>query len=364
MRRMIPLLAILIAALLPNVQALAQIIDRIYDKDGRVILAGQRITVVGETYKEVRYEIEGGASGAFPQSRVKEIMFGDRPPDYRAAEEHRKRYEYAQAVEAYEKAFEATRGREWWVKPYSLYYMAFCSLQAGKTKDAKKHYERLMKEYPTARFYPNAQIDLGDIHLREKDYEKALASFRVVSDVDPATGGPVFDKDLYFLAQLKAVEAHIRKKEFDEARSKLSALMQILPPTYIEMTRSAKLKQALITIATGKIEQGVSEYRIIIGQIIDQMNRAGAEQEIGLMRDLAQCYNGLGDAFLENTGRKERHKEALMEYLRVVTVMAESVDLEYAHALKGAANCFEAIGKKEDAAALRKELKTRFRGYR
>ena len=363
MKRIVLYLAALIAAQLVCAQTLAQVYDQIKLKNGAVHLPGQRITVIEDTWKVVRYDIKGGAKGAVPQATVAEIMWGDAPSDYRTAEGHRKKNEFTEAVTFYEKALRSTLGREWWIKPYSLYYLAFCNLQAGKSADAEKHYKRLIRVHPNAKFYPNAHIDLGDIYLSGKMYDKASASFNLVMEVDPE-GQPIFDKDLYFLARLKAVDAHIGTKAFDKARSEVNALKRELPETHTHLIRSAKQKHALIAILSGKIDEGVKEYRRIIEETIKEMGSGGSEKEARLMHALAQCYNGLGDAFLKNPGRKERFKEALMEYLRVVTVMGESVGLEYARALKGAVECFEAIGKKDRAAALRKELKARFRGYR
>lgn len=362
MKRIALSLAVLIAAQLVCARSLAQVYDRIRLKNGAVHLPGERITVIEDTW-EVRYQIKGGGEGAVPQTRVAEIMWGDAPSDYRTAEGHRKKNEFTDAVKFYEKALRSTLGRRWWVKPYSLYYLAFCNLRAGKRADAQKHYKRLIKQYPKAKFYPNAHIDLGDIHLSAKMYDKASVLFNLVMEVDH-NGKPVFDEDLYFLARLKSVDAHIGQKAFDKARAEVNALKRELPETHKELIRSAKQKLALITILSGEIDEGVREYRKIIEETIREMGSGGSEKEARLMHALAQCYNGLGDAFLKNVGRKERFKEALMEYLRVVTVMGASVGLERAHALKGAVECFQAIGKKDRAAALRKELRTKFRSYR
>jgi len=351
----VPAFAVPLAALLFCGAARAQVFDQIFLKTGKVFRAGERLTVVSETYAEVKWETDRGIQGALPQSKIREIMWGDKPSEYRNGEIARKRGKYNDAAKAYKKAVKSSVGRKWWIKPYSIYHLALCYRQAGQTAAAKEQYNRLITEYPKSKFYPNAHIALGKIALAVKDFDEALKKFEVVK------ASPAFDPDLTRLAWLRSIESLIGSKEYDNALIEANKLIPATETTHPDIALEARLKRALIKIfKDSRFDEGISEYRGLIIETIKRMESVPSRKEARLNRIVAQCYNGLGDAFLRHCKRRNRHKEALLEYLRVVTVLGEAVGQECAHALAGAAECFEAIGQKERAEALRKELKQRF----
>jgi tetratricopeptide (TPR) repeat protein len=300
-----------------------------------------------------------------PQAVVEEVHWADKPSDYRAAEIHRKRREYENAIKYYEKTLKSNIAREFWVLPYTTYYLGLCNYEMGNLDEAEKYYRRLIEEYPQARFYPHARIGLGNVHLAKGVYDQAIAQFKEVADAkDPYTDRPVFRSDLYYTARLQVVEGMIRNKEYGAATLKLGKLAAETESEFPDISLWALQKKAFVKVVSGRLEEGTAEYRAIIKNAIEQMDGSVSDKEARLSEVVAECYNGLGDAFRKHSQAEDRFKRALMEYLRVVTVLAEAASAsEYAHALAGAAKCFEEIGDEERARELRTQLKARFPNY-
>jgi len=359
MKLSIPFMTALIIGRLVCGAAGAQVYDQILMKNGEVFRPGERLTVTAETYKEVKWTTRG-TEGTLPQSNVAQIMWGDAPTDYRKAERFRKQGKYKNAIKLYRKAAKSNVGRKWWIQPYSTYYLAVCYRGAGKSALAEEEYGRLIKEYPKAKFYPNAHIGLGEIALAKGDFDKALAMFNVVKKSDK-----VFDVDLQRLAWLRSVDAVIGKKAYREAMTELEELIDMTATSHPDVAMEATIKRASVMILKGdQFDQGVAEYRRLIKEAVRKMDGSSSKEEERLNRLVARCYNGLGDAYLKHSTAEDRYKRALLEYLRVVTVLGEAVGDDCAHALAGAAACFEAEGDKERAEELRAELKRRFPGYK
>lgn len=352
------LIAVLIVGQLFCGAAEAQVYDQILLKNGVVFRAGDRLTVTAETYREVEYKTMG-TKGTLPQSKVAQIMWGDSPTVYRNGVKAQKKGKFKEAIKHYQKAINSTIGRKWWIEPYSIYNLAVCYRQAGQSAAAEKEYNRLIKQYPKARFYPNAHIDLGEIALARGNYDEASAKFDVVR------GSNIFDVDLQRRAQLGFIDALIAKKAYAEATVGLEDLIEKTATSHADIAMQATLKRAWVMIVGGdRFDAGVAEYRRLIKDAVKKMEGTSGKKEARLNVLVAQCYNGLGDAYLKHSSGKNHHKRALLEYLRVVTVLGEAVGAECAPALAGAATCFEATGDKERAEELRAELKLRFPGYK
>jgi len=362
MRRFSIIAGAVIAGLLLCGTAGAEIKDRIKTVDNR-FFTGE---ITEETYEKVRYKT-GDVEASLSQKRVAEITWGDMPSDYHSAEGYRKRGEYDKAAERYAKALKAPIGRDFWLKPYTRYHLGTCYLQMGELAKAEEQFKLLIENYPTARYFPDANIGLGRVYLKQGKWDDAMAAFKVVIDkVDPYTGKPVFKEDLYYIARLLNAEALAAGKDYDRAVVELEKLIPETEGKFPEIALEARQKKARVKVISGKgFAEGLKEYRQIIEKAVERMKGgATSTEEARLMRVAAKCYNGLGDAYREHGTGDDRYKRALLEYLRVVTVLAAAAEGDdLAHALKWAAWCCSQMGNKERATALESELKSRFPDY-
>jgi len=316
-------------------------------------------TVTDETYEAVSYT-SAGVEGRVRQCDVESIEYGDRSPDFLAAERARSNGEFEEAIARYERAMKAPRARRFYVEPACIYSIGLCNLQMGKKDKAEEALRKLIAEHPKAKFVPHAHIALGDVQLAIQRWDKAIESYSAVANaIDSTLGRPTFCEDLYYEAKLKMTEALVGKREFDKAIKDLDALMRDAERSYPDIALAAQRLKAAALIQNGKTDDGLKIYRDIIGKSIKEMEDAISAREIRLSTIVAQCCNGIGDAMM-SAGKP---KDALLEYLRVVTVLSSAVGDEYPRALIGAVHCFDTLQQKDRAKELLAELKREYADF-
>jgi len=360
MRLQIAMAGSIVAGLLLCGTAAAQVgKDRIKTVDSKFFTG----TISEESYEKVTYKV-GDVQASLSQQRVAEITWGDMPADYHTAELHRKRGEYAEAVERYLKALDSPVGRAFWLKPYTMFFLGTCYESLGELAKAEEQFAQLTKDYPMARFFPDANIELGRIYLKQSKWDAAAAAFKVIiGKIDPYTGRSVFKDELYYLARLMNTDALVGKKQYDQAVNELSKLISETEAEYSVISLWARQKKARVKVVSGTdFHEGINEYQQIIEKAVGRMKQdVVSSEESRLMQVVCQCYNGLGDAYREHGKGDDRVKHALLHYLRVATVLAAAADGDdLVHALKWAGWCYKQIGNEERAAALESELKSRF----
>lgn len=349
------MVALLAAGVLAGVSSAGEITDTI-KRESSVI----KCTVTEETYERVAYR-SVGVTGEVKQCEVIGIEWGDRSSDFIAAETSRLRGTWDDALAKYERALKNPLGRRFYVEPYCLYYIGICNQRLGDLSEAEQSLLKVVNGHKKAKFFPHANIALGEICLVRGQFTKAAEYFTVVANsVDPDTGRPIFCTDLTYRAKVGNAAALIGTKSYGKALSDLGTLIAELDAIDPGMAADARLLKAEALVKDRKVEEGTKAYAELIDKSIKAMN--GGDEEARLNMLIARCYNGLGDAHLLGNG-EERQSEALMEYLRVVAVFGPNVEFEYARALAGAAMCFDAIGQKDRAKELVGELKSSYPKY-
>jgi len=350
------LFAILTAVLLASAAKAGEAPD-IIKFENRVI----RGVVTEETYEYVAYT-SGVVNGKMKQCEVTGIDWGDRSADFIAAETARSREEYSDAIDRYERALKSPLGRRFYVEPYCNYYIGTCYQYLGKYDEAEKYLSKVVRDYPKAKFFPYAQMGLGEMAMDQGQYDKAIESFSVVGKAsNPDTGKSPFCDEIAFIARINMTDAMVGKKAYDQALTELASLIPEAERTFPDLSLSARRLKAETLVLKKQVDEGLKEYRDILGRAVKEMDGGNADKEKRLTVVAAQCYNGLGDAYLANGAN--RYKEALMEYLRVATVMGRSVQNEYPRALMGAAKCFDGLGQKDREKELVAELKRDYADY-
>jgi len=321
------------------------------------MLSGQFITgnVTEETYESVKYT-SPGVEAKLAQCQVESVSWGDMPDAYRLGEQQRARGNWADAVQNYEKVPQG-RGRRWWIEPYTLYNMSLCYLQMGQADKAEELFRKLLKDHPRCKFVPHAHIAIGKINLDRRNWDEAITSFKAVSEtVNNLTNRPVFCESQVLEASLKVCEALIGKSDYDAAITQLDRFIGEAQGKHKDFLLGARQLKAYTLICRKQTKEGVAEYHDIIAESVKAMDGTASDGEMRLMLVVAQCANGLGDAYLE----AKEYKAALLEYLRVVVSIADAAPSEYSRALVGAIKCFSLTDQKERARALMEELKRKF----
>ena len=345
------LAAVLLASMAGNAAG-----DIIRMKSGGATISG---TVTDETYEAVSYT-SASVEGRVRQCDVESIEWGDRSPDFIAAERARSNGEYEEAIGRYERAMKAPRARKFYVEPTCTYYIGLCHLQMNKTDKAEEAFRKLIADHPKARFIPHAHIALGDVQLAQQRWDKAIESYSAVANaMDATVGRPTFCEDLYYEAKVKMTEALVGKKEYDKAIKDLDALIRDVERSNPDVALAAQRLKASALVQSGKTDEGLKIFRDIIAKSIAEMAGAVSAREIRLSTIVAQCYNGIGDA-IQAAGKP---KDALLEYLRVVTVLSSGVGDQYPRSLIGAVRCFDALGQKDRAKELLGELKLDYASF-
>jgi TolA-binding protein len=117
----------------------------------------------------------------------------------------------------------------------ALLARADASLKAGQLTDARKDYLAFLKKYPQDAKADDAQYALGEIHYREKAYEKAIGEFQKV--IDGYASGDMVDDALF-----RAGEAALEMKWCVDARAYFGVLVQKYPKSSLLKSAKAKLE--------------------------------------------------------------------------------------------------------------------------
>jgi len=320
-------------------------------------------TVTSETYSTLRYRADQ-VEGTAKQADVLEVIWGDKPAAYAEAEREMAAGKYEDAAKLFQDALRSPIGRKWWLEPYSYYGTGEALRLAGKLDEAIPHYQAVIEKHKEAKYVPHSHLALGSIFYAQGEYEKARRQFAAVAEAEDDIGRQLFrdDESLLFAGRLGMAKTFTKLGKADEAQARLAAIAKEAKGKYFDVYFDARRQLAYAKISAKQVQEGISEYQAIIDEAIQRMKggETPAPEERSLQSVLAKCYIGLADAHLNYTTEADRVKEALLQYLRVIVVFADSTPEEYADALAGAAQCLLKLDKKQQAARWYNVLKEKF----
>lgn len=309
--------------------------DRIVLKSGRSF---SRVAVLKDGHDKVEIDRDGDgkANETFTAEAVESISYGDAPKAFRQATLDYRVGRFSAAIEQFEAALQAEETREFWLKPYSYFYIGECFRQLAETDKellpkARAAYERVLLEAPDSRLAPDAIRGLGLCFLEQGDTDEARSEFEklVADDRYGAIWG------LRGKLLVARVDGALGKyKEGMALCEKVAAAAAAADRK--DLAAEAVCAQAELLLAAKEYDKAQQAFRGIA--------LAARESDV---KTKAFAYNGIGDALLG----EGRTREALLAYLRV-RVLYFRARKQLPRGLYGAARCFRILRKSNEAREL------------
>ncbi|HSQ66938.1 MAG TPA: tetratricopeptide repeat protein [Polyangiaceae bacterium] len=101
----------------------------------------------------------------------------------------------------------------------ALYVDGFLATEQGKTEEATARFARILKEYPSSRFVPDAHMAIAEALFNKPDYPAALAEYEEVLKSPKS--------DLIGLALFKSAWCHWRLGNTDEATKRFVKVFEV-----------------------------------------------------------------------------------------------------------------------------------------
>jgi len=313
------------------------------------------VTVTGETYKEVSYEMVGPtgakAEGKVNADQVLDVLYGDAPLSYQNALRY---IEVGQDENALKQLDDASRAQvaRGWPKRYIPFLRGDCLRRLGRHEEAIKEYEGILQGASESRLAPqclwgiaNCYLGMGADHLAEalkkfnelglKDYPpiwklRSLIGNVLVKEAQGkavASGSKVTPETEELLKEaLKGCEEIIQLGATAEAKG------GIFDPTderCQDVLFDAKLRKGVILVVLRSQENAVKWYTGLVEEALDNQRRE------------AEAFNLRGDCFFTF----QQYERALWDYQRVAAVYFTDRD-QLQHALKRCAECAGQFGDK------------------
>lgn len=292
------------------------------------------IEVIQETVKQVRYKIAGSAQ-TVESDTVVEIVYGNAPSSWSAAEGARRDGNFEQAVERYQAAL-GQGSQAPWIEVYATYalgltYRAWAEMDPRRLEDAAQAFEQFERRFKNHRLLPHALFGAGDAAalLGQSDKADGLFDKLVTGDYGASwTAQGTFGKGLVALARNRGSEAGTA---FDRVVSEARSVRGLE-----DIVGRAKAGKGLALVLQDRVTEA-------IGHLESLVNQAGLPGTA-----YALAYRALGDAYRKNGSDQDSTTKALYAYLRVVLLYGGSGPDAVA-ARKGAIACFRALGQEERA---------------
>ena len=329
------------------------------------------VTVTGETYQDVSYEMIGPtgakAEGKVNADEVLEVLYGDAPLPYQSALSYLENGQYENALKQLDDAsqVEVARG---WPKKYIPFLKGGCLRRLGRNEEAIKEYEGLLQGASQSRFAPqcvwgiaNCHLVMGGDHLTEalkkfnelglKDYPaiwklrsrignvlvkeaqgKALAEGAVTAEAEVLLKEAL--KGCEEIIQLGAAAAEAAEGIFDPTDERCQ-----------DVLFDAKLRKGVMLVILRNQEEAVKWYTELVEEALDNRRRE------------AEAFNLRGDCFFTF----QQYARALWDYQRVAAVYFTDRE-QLQHALKRCAECAGQLGDKGAVAAYQADYERRYEG--
>ena len=312
------------------------------------------VEVIRVTFSEVKFKFldpklrDAGAQSE-PLSNMKEIVFTFKPGSYMRGEKMEREGKMALAVESYRRAIK-DRDAAGWVAQHSRYAIARCCLAMGKNKQALAALQELLEKEPDTRFYGEAHTQIARIQM---SLGKSTEATRALDALIKKAEQGKLSTEWGYRARLEKARFQEVQGKLDPALRDYSRLASDTVGSHETLSRLANLGRARCLNLQGKSAKA----KPLLNGLVEKAKKDET-------RVLAGAYNGLGTFHLAQGD----WKEALLSYLRVVTLYPEERE-EMPEALFQAARCFYILGEKESnvewkrrAAALMNRLKSEFVG--
>jgi len=333
-RRLAVTVAVLVAFGISTVRAADEVELNKKKKDGEWDV---RTGIVTQDNREgVALRIGGGGGGG-PQVRfgienVREVRYQKTPYTYWSAKAQLESGDFQRALNNYKEILDNKAKKPFnpLLLQYLLHGMAKCHAGLGKPKKAISAYERLLQEDPDTRFFTEVIANVVESYMAVKDFDKAMEWLPKLKEAGPKYRGTA---ELY------------RAKIF-EARKRYSQAMEAYKSIASGETGDVK---AECMVGVARCEFARKRYDPAI---------RSAEKAIGndvSPQVLAKAYLVKGKAQVETaraSSDKEKMKEALWSFLRIVALYSGHADSE-PEALLRAGQCFEFIKGPSDRARAR-----------
>ncbi len=271
------------------------------------------------------------------QKEVDYITFSDVTRKLRDA---RKKFDsgtsYVEAIRDYQLALKYSNVRMFWLGPECLFHIAesYLHLVPPRLKEAADTLNKLNKDYPNNKYMAKAQITLADLYFKQKEFDKALREFERIESAKGADRGQRYQAEVHYDAGMGCVRCLIRLKRHDKALLKLSGIEFKAKDFGPMKAYEAKVQYVLLHIGNGEFEKAKEAAKGVIRNAklnyknLTKLQRAKGLRPLRLA--LAQCFNALGDVYMATTDAKDNYKEALINYLYVVTLFDDSPSTEEA----------------------------------
>ncbi len=209
------------------------------------------------------------ARGDYPQAMQQYREAFRIRPDYiqariALAEAHLKVKDYASALQSAQEAEKYAAAN-----PSARLVEAVASMNLGKTEEARKIFDDLLKRYPN---YGEANLEYGALNAREKKLDVARELFRKAAAANPADIRPV-------LAQS---ETYLAEKQPEKALAFLQS-EAASHPARADLAREYVRLQA----RTGQLDAAVAGYQNLLTNFKQSP------------RDLAQTYASMGEVYVQ-----------------------------------------------------------------
>jgi len=358
---------LLLLLCLAPVVVLGEAADAIYRRGTRPV---ENVTVTGETYQKVTYEMTGPdkakAEGAVDSDNVLEVSYGDAPAAFQNAQAMMGACQFENALKQLDEAAKAQVARPW-PQRHLPFLKGECLRQLGRHQDAIAEYDRLLQGDPQSRLAPmslwgitQCRLAMGGESLTEavnKFNELAAKDYPPIWKLRARLGNALV-KESQGMAAAKggapeaaallneALKRHEEILELEQPSEEKKA--DKFDPTderFRDVLFDAKAHKGMILVALSNKDDAEKWYTKLIGEALDARRRE------------AKAHNQRGDCFL---AFKELDR-ALWDYRRVTTVYFADHEQDQ-HALKRCVECFAQKGDKDSADYYKKLFERRYTG--
>jgi tetratricopeptide (TPR) repeat protein len=342
--------------------------DTIYRRGIRPV---ENVTVTGETYTKVTYEMTGPggakAEGAVDSDSVLEVSYGDAPAAFQNAQALIGASQFENALKQLDEAAKAQVARPW-PQRYLPFLKGECLRQLGRHQEAIAEYEKLLQGDPQSRLAPLslwgvAQCRLG---MAGENLAEAVNKFNELSakDYPPiwklrAQLGKALVKESQGMAAVKAGVSPEATALLNEALKEHEEILKLEKPSEEQKTAGfdpaderfqdvlfdAKAHKGMILVALLNKDEAEKWYTKLVGEAVDGRRRE------------ARAYNQRGDCFLAF----KAIERALWDYRRVAVAYFTDHEQDQ-YALKRCVECFGQKGDKESADYCKRLFERRYTG--
>jgi tetratricopeptide (TPR) repeat protein len=350
--------------------------DRIIPYSGRGVSGVKILSADFKTVTYVRFYGEPGPKREVAADTIKEISWGDAPPEVRIAVSEMNKGNYDKALERLDKA-PASGPRAFYYEPYLRVLQGRCLMELNRPAEAAARFGAAVKAKKNSFYVLPAIRGKARAHMLLKEYEKAAEAYgqldpndhyRTLGATDPY--GQLWQlRGRLGLAQAYARTAEKVRQAGETLKGLVTVCEEILAkqpedlkaalPEVRTIHQTALVGRAEVLLAAGELGQAREWINSISGKISDKAAR------LSLYVTLGQVSMEAAKKALQANQKdtmKRRYKEALLAFMRVYILYPDQ-KAERIKAMMGAATASELLGSADDkrrAKRLYREVKEEF----